>query len=191
MAKIESSFRNMLLSLTLISLAASTALGFVYEFTKGPIETTNLNKKLDAIKLVVPAFTNDPNEEMYMLPTGEGDSLEVYPARNQDTLVGYAVMTYSEKGFNGHIGLMAGFKPDGSIIGITVIEQKETPGLGTKMTESKFKDQFNGINPQNFSLKVKKDGGAVDAITAATISSRAFCDAVQRAFNTLQKGDKL
>jgi Na+-translocating ferredoxin:NAD+ oxidoreductase subunit G len=191
MAKIESSFKNMLLSLTLISLGASTALGFVYEFTKGPIEATNLNKKLEAIKLVVPAFTNDPNEEMYLLPTGEGDSLEVYPAKNQDLLVGYAVKTYSENGFNGHIGLMAGFKPDGSIISITVLEQKETPGLGTKMTESKFQDQFSGKNPLDFSMKVKKDGGDVDAITAATISSRAFCDAIQRAFNSLQKGDIL
>jgi len=181
----------MLLSLTLISLAASTAFGFVYEFTKGPIEATNLNKKLDAIKLVVPPFTNDPNAEMFMLPTGEGDSLEIYPAKNQDVIVGYAVKTYSENGFTGHIGLMAGFKPDGSIISITVLEQKETPGLGTKMTEPKFKDQFNDINPASFDLKVKKDGGDVDAITAATISSRAFCEAMQRAVNTLQKGESL
>ena len=83
---------------------------------------------------------------------------------------------------------MAGFKPDGTIINITVLEHKETPGLGTKMTEPKFKDQFSDKNPEQFILKVKKDGGPVDAITAATISSRAFCDAVQRGYNTLQKG---
>jgi electron transport complex protein RnfG len=57
------------------------------------------------------------------------------------------------------------------------------------MTEPKFKDQFKEKNPAEFSLKVRKDGGPVDAITAATISSRAFCDAVQRAYNTIQKGD--
>jgi electron transport complex protein RnfG len=56
------------------------------------------------------------------------------------------------------------------------------------MTEAPFKDQFNDKNPSQYKLKVKKDGGPVDAITAATISSRAFCDAVQRAYNTLQKG---
>ena len=83
---------------------------------------------------------------------------------------------------------MAGFKPDGTIINISVLEQKETPGLGTKMTEPLFKDQFNDKNPSTFNLKVKKDGCPVDAITAATISSRAFCDAIQRAYNTLQKG---
>ena len=188
MAKTESTFKNMVMSLTFISLAASACLGFVYEFTKKPIELSNLNKKLEAIKQVVPEFTNNPNEEMYRLPTGEGDSLDIYPAKKDNEIVGYAVSTYTKKGFSGNINLMAGFKPDGSIVNITVLEQKETPGLGTKMTEPQFKDQFNDRNPAQFNLKVKKDGGQVDAITAATISSRAFCDAVQRAYNTLQKG---
>jgi electron transport complex protein RnfG len=188
MAKIESTFKNMLLSLTLISLGASAALGYVYEFTKNPIEVSKINKKLDAIKIVVPAFTNNPNEEMYKLPTGEGDSLEVYPAKKDGELVGLAVKTFSKKGFSGQIGLMAGFKPDGTIVNITVLEQKETPGLGTKMAEPAFKDQFMGKNPADFKLIVKKDGGKVDAITAATISSRAFCDAIQKAHNTIMKG---
>jgi electron transport complex protein RnfG len=103
-------------------------------------------------------------------------------------LVGLAVRTYSSKGFSGKISLAAGFKPDGTIINIIVLEQKETPGLGTKMTEPRFKDQFMGKNPSEFSLKVKKDGGKVDAITAATISSRAFSDAVQKAHDAIMKG---
>ncbi|MDO9580910.1 MAG: RnfABCDGE type electron transport complex subunit G [Bacteroidales bacterium] len=189
MAKTESTFRNMALALTLIALAASTCLGFVYELTKKPIELSNLNKKLDAIKQVVPEFTNNPNEEMFRLPTGDGDSLEIYPAKKDDVIIGYAINTYTKNGFSGNINLMAGFKPDGTIINISVLQQKETPGLGTKMTEPAFKDQFNEKNPSEFILKVKKDGGPVDAITAATISSRAFCDAVQRAYNTLKKGD--
>ena len=188
MAKIESSFRNMLLSLTLISLGASAALGYVYEFTKEPIALSNLNKKIEAIKLVVPEFNNNPNDDMYLLATGEGDSLEVYPAKKDSVVVGYAVKTYTNKGFSGYISLMAGFNPDGSILTITVLEQKETPGLGTKMADPSFKDQFSGKNPDTFALKVKKDGGKVDAITAATISSRAFCDAVRKAHNTLRKG---
>jgi electron transport complex protein RnfG len=188
MAKTESTFKNMVLSLTLISLTASACLGFVYQFTKDPIALSILNKKLDAIKLVVPEFNNNPNEEMYKLPTGEGDSLDIYPAKKDNEIIGYAVNTYSKKGFSGNISLMAGFKTDGTIMTITVLDQKETPGLGTKMTEPKFKDQFSEKNPSSFNLKVKKDGGQVDAISAATISSRAFCDAVQRAYNTLQKG---
>jgi len=188
MAKTESTFKNMLLSLTLISLGASAALGYVYEFTKGPIELSILNKKLDAIKNVVPDFTNNPNEEMYKLPAGDGDSLEVYPARKDGELIGVAVKTFSKKGYSGMISLMAGFKPDGTIINITILEQKETPGLGTKMGEPGFKDQFIGKNPNEFKLKVKKDGGKVDAITAATISSRAFCEAIQKAHDALMKG---
>ena len=188
MAKTESTFRNMVLSLSLISLVAAACLGFVYEFTKEPIEISNLNKKVEAIKQVVPEFNNNPYNEMFRLPTGEGDSLDVFPAKKDDVLVGYAITTYTKKGFSGNITLMAGFKPDGTIVNITVLEHKETPGLGTKMAEPKFKDQFMDKNPAEFSLRVKKDGGPVDAITAATISSRAFCDALQRASNTLQKG---
>lgn len=188
MAKTESTFKNMVLSLTLISLGAAACLGFVYEMTKKPIEISNLNKKLNAIKQVVPEFDNNPDAEMYRLPTGEGDSLDIYPAKKDGEIIGYAINTYTNKGFSGNITLMAGYKPDGSIIDITVLTQKETPGLGTKMALPEFKDQFKGKNPADFPLKVAKDGGQVDAITAATISSRAFCDAVQRGYNTLQKG---
>jgi electron transport complex protein RnfG len=194
MAKMQSSLKNMIISLTLISLGASAGLGFVYELTKEPIEMSLLNKKLDAIKMVVPPFTNDPNAEMFKLPTGTGDSLEVYPAIDGKDTVGYAVRSYSNNGFSGYIGLMVGFKPDGTIYNINVLEQKETPGLGTKMVpegtpdKPSFKDQFREKNPSTFVLKVKKDGGQVDAITAATISSRAFCDGVQRAYNTFEKG---
>jgi electron transport complex protein RnfG len=178
----------MALSLTMISMISSACLGFVYEITKKPIELSNLNKKLSAIKQVVPEFSNNPNDEMFRLPTGDGDSLDIYPAKKDDVIVGYAVNTFTTKGFSGNISLMAGFKPDGTIINISVLDHKETPGLGTKMAEPDFKNQFNDKNPAGFELKVKKDGGPVDAITAATISSRAFCDAVQRAYNALQRG---
>ena len=188
MAKTESTIKNMILSLTLIALGSSAALGFVYELTKEPIALSVLNKKLNAIKQVVPEFDNDPNDEMFRLPTGEGDSLDVYPAKKNGEIIGYAINTYTANGFSGNISLMTGFKTDGTIYNITVLEQKETPGLGTKMAEPEFREQFTGKNPADFMLKVKKDGGPVDAITAATISSRAFCDAVQLAYNTLQKG---
>src|SRR4030066_735572 len=103
MAKTESTLRNMVMSLSLIALGASACLGFVYELTKGPIELSVLNKKLEAIKLVVPDFDNNPNDEMFRLPTGEGDSLDIYPAKKDDIIVGYAVNTYTSKGFSGNI----------------------------------------------------------------------------------------
>ena len=189
MAKAESTLKNMLLSLTLIAMGASIALGFVYEYTKGPIEVSNLNRKLEAIRQVVPEFNNNPADEMFRLQSYEGDSLEVYPSKKDGRINGYAIKTYSDKGYSGTITLMAGFKPDGTIYNISVLEQKETPGLGTKMKEPRFKEQFNGKNPSSFGLKVKKDGGEVDAISAATISSRAFCDAVSKAYKTFRKGE--
>jgi len=188
MAKTESTFKNMLLSLTLIAMGASVALGYVYEYTKEPIEVSNLNRKLDAIRQVVPEFNNNPSGEMFKLPSEEGDSLEIYPSRMDGKINGYAIRTYSDKGYSGRILMMVGFNPEGSLKNISVLDQKETPGLGAKMTEQKFREQFNGKDPESFTLKVRKDGGQVDAITAATISSRAFCDAVSKAYKTFRKG---
>jgi len=100
--------------------------------------------------------------------------------------VGYAVKTFTNKGFGGHAEMMAGFLPDGRIYNIIILQHRETPGLGTKMAEPYFSKQFMGKNPATFKLRVKKDGGQVDAITAATVSSRAYCDALQRAFDNIK-----
>jgi electron transport complex protein RnfG len=179
--KLESTLINMILSLVLISMTMSAALGFVYLKTKGPIEAASLQKELNAIQEVLPEFDSDPASGK-MIKEG----VVVYRLSKENQPVGFAVKSYTEKGFAGHVELMAGFLPNGTIHKITVLTHKETPGLGTKMTDPKFSDQFLGKNPADFSLKVKKDGGEVDAITAATVSSRAYCDAVQRAYNTLK-----
>lgn len=172
----------MALSLFIICGTMSAALGYVYSLTKGPIENAEKQKVNNAIKLVVPEFDNDPGSEVYKV-----DDLDFFPAKKNGQLVAVAIKTYSNNGFSGYISVMVGIKPDGSICGTSVMEQKETPGLGTKMKEPKFKDQFDGKNPKQFKLQVKKDGGDVDAITAATISSRAFCDAIERAFTAYSK----
>jgi len=118
-----------------------------------------------------------------------GDSLTFYFANKGDKQVGTAIETYSNKGFGGRIDIMIGLLDNGTIYNTAVLAQKETPGLGDKMQKSKsdFSVQFNGKNPAEFRLKVKKDGGDVDAITAATISSRAFCDAIRRAHDAYEK----
>jgi len=106
-----------------------------------------------------------------------------------DKLVGVAVKTFSDAGFGGRITIMVGFKPDGTITKTAVLGHKETPGLGDKMTKKKstWSNQFSDKNPTDFKLKVKKAGGDVDAITASTISSRAFCGAVDLAFTEFKK----
>ena len=115
------------------------------------------------------------------------DSIEVYPGFANNEFVGAAVIGSSEKGFSGLVKLMIGFKASGEIHNIEVLEQKETPGLGTKMKDEKFLAQFRDKNPSTYNLKVKKDGGEVDALTGATISSRAFGEATQMAFDEFMK----
>jgi len=185
-SKKESSFVNMVVTLFLVTAIAALALGGVYTVTKEPIALAKQKKLEAAIKAVLPDFdTINIKKEA----DDSGDSLTFYFADKAGKQVGVAVETYTNKGFGGRIDLMVGFLNDGTISNTAVLSHKETPGLGDKMNKSKsaFSDQFNGKNPANFKLVVKKDGGDVDAITAATISSRAFCDAMQRAYNTFEK----
>lgn len=181
----------MLVALFLVTFLASTALGIVYKYTKGPIEAARLARKNAAIQQVLPAFDNSPNDDMYKIPADD-DTLYLYPARMGDTLVGTAVETFSNKGFGGLIRIMVGFEPNGTIHNVAVLEHKETPGLGEKMDRKKsdWSVQFEGKDPADFKIAVTKDGGDVEAITASTISSRAFCDAVERAYNAYMKGGK-
>lgn len=187
----ESTFKNMVLTLLVVSLVASAALAAVYMVTLKPIELAKEKKTNDAIQKVVPAFDNNPGEEMYKI-AADGDTLKLYPARKDGKLVGTAIETFTNKGFGGRFTLMVGLLPDGTISSIEVLGHKETPGLGDKMERSKssFSVQFDGKNPETFKMAVKKDGGDVDAITASTITSRAFTDAVQRAYDAYKKGGK-
>jgi electron transport complex protein RnfG len=191
MAKKESGLLNMVMTLFIITLVASTALGFIYELTKGPISEAIALRKAAAISEVVPDFDKTPGIDPLKVAV-DGDTLYFYKAVKEGKVVGVAVETFTSKGFSGKFRIMVGFLPDGSIYDITILEHHETPGLGDKMEKHKsfnkstglsWTSQFNGTHPDTFRLAVKKDGGDVDAITAATITSRAFCDALQRAYN--------
>ncbi len=189
MAKKESTLFNMVSSLVVVTLIASTALGYVYELTKGPIAEAKLAKKIRAIDRVVVEYDNNPVDEMYKISiAGTEDSLEVYPAKKRGKLMASAIRSFSPKGYGGNVWLMVGLLPDGNIQNISVLEHKETPGLGTKMNDTEFKNQFIGKNPSSFNLKVQKDGGEIDALAGATITSRAFGQAAQLAFDTYMKG---
>jgi len=197
--KLESTFINMLIVLTVVSLIAAYALASVFNMTKEPIEQAALKKKIEAIRAVAPAFDNDPNKDMFKLPAFEAasglDSLEIYPAKKDGGVVGYAVKSYTMKGFSGYIEVMIGFEKDGTIKNYSVLKHSETPGLGSKMptwfsNDAKPSHCFKGKNPKDTKMQVSKDGGDIDAITAATISSRAFLDAINRGYKTLEEGGK-
>lgn len=189
----ESTFTNMALTLFVVCLAASAVLGCIYALTKEPIDAAQVAKINAAIGGVVPEFDNDPSAEKYSV--GEGSKAAVvYPAKKGGEITGYAIEAATTKGFSGRITLMVGFLPDGAIKNIAVISHAETPGLGAKISEKNapFVAQFEGENPGdgNFKMLVKKDGGDVDAITASTITSRAFCDAVENAYHAFLEASK-
>ena len=197
--KVQSSFINMVLTLGVITVVASLALGSIYNLTLEPIAAAKKAARERAIKLVLPAFDSlttfkvkipvDPN--LKDQGNGNEDSLTFFEATANGEIVGYAVQTFTFQGFDPtQIQIMVGFLPEGIIDSTVVTQQKETPGLGSKMTGQKFNGQFAGKDPAKFSLSVTKDGGDVDAITASTISSRAVCDALRRAYRTFDSYKK-
>lgn len=195
MAKLKSTLPNMLLSLTGICLIAGAILAGVNAFTAGPIAVAKAAALEEAIKAVAPEFDNKPTEEAYMAVTADGDSLKIYPAKKGDETVGGAVESNTLKGFGGEIKVIVGFDLQGTILNYSVLEHAETPGLGAKMHEwfrmEKGQQSILGRTIPDGGLKVSKDGGDVDAITAATISSRAFLDAVNRAYSAFAGVDGL
>ena len=187
--KAESTLLNMVLVLTIIAVVTAAALAFLNNVTKGPIADAKKAKTEAAIKEVLPEFASLKSAKVML--DGDKDSTSCNLAFNaSDELVGVAVESSTEKGFSGHLGVMVGFDAEGNITGYNVLETQETPGLGSKAGEWFQKDGKGcvvGMNPATNNMTVKKDGGDVDAITAATISSRAFCDAITRAYEAFTK----
>ena len=191
MTKKESTFISMTLTLFVITVIAGVSLGFINDITKGPKEQAKLARKINALKNVLPEFNNNPVEDVKRLKSDLAkDSIEIYAGFLNENQSGTAVVGSSEKGFSGLVKIMVGFNPDGSIKNIAVLEQKETPGLGTKMKDEKFIKQFRGKHPSTFNLKVKKDQGDVDALTGATITTRAFGEATQMAYDVFAENKK-
>lgn len=189
MAKKESTFLNMTLTLFVITALAGAALSFVYTLTKEPIDQAKAAKLKNAINVVVPGADKGEIEENSVAAVDGAGELTFYNVKVNGETLGTAVKTFSNNGFSGLIVVMVGFDSNGNIIDSNMLEHKETPGLGDKTDKkvSNWNEQFKGKNPGEFILKVKKDGGSVDAITAATITSRAYCDAIQRAYDTFMK----
>jgi electron transport complex protein RnfG len=165
-------------------MVSGFSLAYMNDLTIGPINEARKAKKINAIKAVLSKVDNDPyNEKISTALPDYKDSFDIYPGKVNGRLNSVAIGAYTDKGYSGLIKLMVGFDIEGKIKDIEVLEQKETPGLGTKITTEKFLSQYKGKNPATWKLMVKKDGGQTDAITGATISSRAFNDAVQNAYN--------
>ena len=194
----------MLLSLLFICLLAAGLLAKVNDMTKEPIADAKALKLEEAIKNVVPEFDNDPVSESYKVATDSGDSLLVYPAKKGDDVVGFAVNSYSDNGFSGNIQVMVGFDMENSVVDYAILSHAETPGLGSQMVDwfkpqveekslietvfgfeikkQEAKSSIIGKSPGSLNMTVSQDGGDIDAISASTITSRAFLEAVNKAY---------
>ena len=184
----ENSLKNMALSLFIITLISATAVGMAYRVTKEPIALSKAAQKTAALAQVLPEFDNDPDAEKQTLDM-EGIPVTIYHAKKGNETVGYAVETATKQGFSGDIHLMVGFLPDGKIHNIQVLQHSETPGLGSKIADpnNALVVVFRGNSPADLQMSVRRDGGDFDAITASTISSRAYIDAVERGFRAMRQ----
>lgn len=186
MKKLKSTLPNMVIVLTVTTMLAGFLLGYFYQSTAEAREKATKEKLIGAISQVVSGFDNDPSADKTEIMV-DNQQVVIYPAMRGGELIGCAVESSSNNGFSGKITIVTGFDRDCNILGYNVISHAETPGLGAKMNEW-FRNDSNrsvvGRNPINKVLKVTKDNGEIDGITAATISSRAFLEAI----NTAAKG---
>lgn len=173
----------MLLVLTGVTVVSVALLAYVNQLTKGPIARAEAQALSDAVRAVVPGFDNDPIAEKKVQEV-DGVGYAVYPATKGGTYVGAAVEA-SAMGFGGELRILVGFDAQGNILDYSLLSHAETPGLGSKADawfKKGGKGDITGMNPGEAPLVVDKDGGQVDAITASTITTRAFLAAVNAAY---------
>ena len=188
MKKLPSTLPNMLIVLTLISVIAAGALAYVNKVTAGPIEENKARTLAEGINTVL-GVTDANVENTITVQDANGNDVILYA-----TDKGMAVQAIDPNGFGGKLKVLVGFDDTGAIKGYTVLEHAETPGLGAKAGlwfQKGEKGDIIGKNPGDdkykkgnkfIGLTVSKEGGDVDAITASTITSRAFLRAVNAAF---------
>jgi len=187
----NSSMTKMLTVLTAVCLLSGAILAAIHSVTAKPMAEAAQKARVEAIAQVLPQFTNNPIADAVEI-TVEGDSrpFTVYPAMKDGKFVGAAVDGYSLDGFSGEITAIYGFDAKGKVTGYHVMSHSETPGLGAKMEEwfrmAEGQRSVIGLDPSEKDMRVSKDGGDIDAITAATISSRAFLGALRGAYKAFE-----
>ena len=199
----------MLLVLTGVTAVSVALLAYVNELTKGPIAEANAKTLNEALKKVLPEYTNNPVAESdTVFSEKDGKKIVdfiIYPAKNGEKWVGSAVEAKS-MGFGGELKVLVGFDAEGKIYNYSLLAHAETPGLGSKadkwfgaydpaknekpVSHEESAKSILGMNPGETPLAVTKDmNGQVDAITASTITSRAFLNAVNAAYQAYKGGE--
>lgn len=179
---------KMIVVLTVISLASGGLLAAMRDGTQERIDNQVLEfVKGPAVRQVFEGVSNDPIASRFQLKDGD-QQRSFFVGVFDGEPKGLALEASSGKGYKGEIGLIVAVdvKSD-KIMGIGVTTHNETPGLGAKAkSDPKFAEKFKGLSTSG-PVKVTKDGGSINAISGATITSRAVCDAVTDALGTYQK----
>lgn len=183
----------MVLVLVGVALITGGILAYVNHITEAPIKLQAEKTLADGIKAVMGGVQLSVSENDTIKQTIKGKEAvfvihKTVDSNKQD--LGVAVES-TTGGFGGDLKVLVGFDKDGNILGYTILQHAETPGLGAKADKWFQKDgkgSIIGKNPNKDNLTVKKDGGDVDAITASTITSRAFLLAVTQAYNAYKSG---
>lgn len=188
MEKLKSSLTNMALVLTIIAVVAGAALAGINAMTAPQIEKINAENLAAGIKKVMGSddiTVADPVDKKATI-AGKEKTFTIYNVTDkQGQALGCAVKT-TEGGFGGDLQVLVGFDTTGTILGYTILQHAETPGLGAKAGlwfQKGEKGDIVGKNPGQCNFTVSKDGGDIDAITASTITSRAFLLAIQNAYD--------
>lgn len=187
MEKLKSNLPNMVLVLTGVALVCGALLAYMNNLTKPAIDEQAEKALAEGIKNVLSAdaVKVEKTDTVKRTINNKEQTFVVYK-----TDKGTAVQSTDPNGFGGNLKVLVGFNEAGDILGYTVLEHAETPGLGAKASEWFQKDApgcIVGLNPGKAKFIVSKDGGDIDAITASTITSRSFLRAVQEAYNTFNE----
>ena len=187
MKKLESTITNMVIVLVGVALVTGSILAYVNHVTEEPIKLQAEKTLADGIKAVMGGVELTVAKDDTVKQTAAGKELTfiIHEAVGKDNKPIGAAVESTTGGFGGDLKVLVGFDTDGNILGYTILQHSETPGLGAKADKWFQKDGKGciiGKNPATDDLTVKKDNGDIDAITASTITSRAFLLAVNQAY---------
>ncbi len=182
MKKLQSSFTNMVLVLTVVAIVSGGVLAWVDQVTSPQIKKINAENLAKGIYAVMGS-----DDIQVSRPIKKSEYVFCSIKDKFGKHVGTAAKV-STQGFGGTLDVLVGFDSCGTILGYTILSSEETPGLGAKANiwfQKGQKGNIVGKNPGQCNFSVSKEGGDIDAITASTITSRAFLGAIQNVYNEL------
>lgn len=185
--------------LTIICAVAALALAAVHSGTQPVIAEQERAFRMRSVKQAIPGYDNHPDQDVVTIEH-EGRQVCVFRGRDGDDVNGVAFEWTQGGGYSGNIKVLVGFTPDGEVacnsgdggerfVGLQILQHAETPGLGANMEDEGWRRQFCGHDLEDGDTywRVRKDGGQVDSLTGATITTRVVSEAIVNALRFFQE----